>query len=387
MRLRGIQVVIERGPHGRNGILGKLSHRLVRAFREVASREAQAEIAQAIHRSRRLVQPVPGEIELVAVRHGRKQVPNRRRLVPLQHEIPRREEIPQTLRHLLAFHEQKASMEPEVRESFPGQRLRLRNFIFVMRKDQVFAASVQVKGVAQLLHRHDRAFNVPSRTPASNGRLPKCLARLGRFPERKIPGIVFLVFIQINARPIFHARKIFLRELAVSRELRDGKVVGAVFAAVRKAFLLEFADEVRHRRDVIGGAHQHRLLNIQHGRVFEERLFVFRRVLPDADTSARGVADDLVVHVRDVHDVAHLVAALLQEALKNIDRDKCSEVADVAVVVHGGPAGVHANLVGLDRAKLLHPRGHGVIEAQCHRKDQGVRDEPFILGGGEKGGQ
>jgi hypothetical protein len=37
--------------------------------------------------------------------------------------------------------------------------------------------------------------------------------------------------------------------------------------------------------------------------------------------------------------------------------------------------------------ELLHPGGHGVKQAQWHRRDESSRVEPFILGAREKGGQ
>ncbi len=48
------------------------------------------------------------------------------------------------------------------------------------------------------------------------------------------------------------------------------------------------------------------------------------------------VANDLVVYVGDVHDVAIRHSRQLEEPTENVD-DEGSEVADVAVVVNRGP--------------------------------------------------
>jgi HAE1 family hydrophobic/amphiphilic exporter-1 len=117
----------------------------------------------------------PASLNLLYVRSATGQlVPlaNRRRLMPLQYQIAQGEEITQALRHLLAFHQQKSRMKPEVGERLPCQRLRLRDFIFMVRKDQIFAARVQVEALAQFLHRHHGTFEMPARTPRPNRRLP-----------------------------------------------------------------------------------------------------------------------------------------------------------------------------------------------------------------------
>src|ERR1700746_2176288 len=55
-----------------------------------------------------------------------------------------------------------------------------------------------------------------------------------------------------------------------------------------------------------------------------------------------GVADDLVVDVGDVHDVVERDALLAKDAAEDVDVEEGAEVADVAVVVDGGAAAVHA---------------------------------------------
>ena len=73
-------------------------------------------------------------------------------------------------------------MHPIARERLTGSRFRLRNLVFVMRKDQVLAAKMDIQRVAEILHRHSGAFNVPARAPRPNLRFPFCLPRLWRLP-------------------------------------------------------------------------------------------------------------------------------------------------------------------------------------------------------------
>ena len=129
-------------------------------------------------------------------------------------------------------------MKPEARKSLPRQRLRLRNFIFMMRENQVLAARMQIETRSQLRHRHHRALNMPPGTPRPNCRLPRSLARLGRFPQREIARAVFFVFVDIHARAVFHAGKIFFRQLTVLRKPRDPKVIRPILRAVSNIFCL-----------------------------------------------------------------------------------------------------------------------------------------------------
>ena len=108
------------------------------------------------------------------------------------------------------------------------------------------------------------------------------------------------------------------------------------------------------------------MLDVQRVGIFEKGLAILLRVLLHGDAVARGIADDLVVHVGDVHDVLQLEAALLQKAAQRVDDDEGAEVADVAVVVHRGTAGVHADQVVFQRVELLDFAGQGVEKLKRH---------------------
>src|SRR5208282_44930 len=128
------------------------------------------------------------------------------------------------------------------------------------------------------------------------------------------------------------------------------------------------------------------------GRIFQKGLGELRGVLLHGDAVARGVANDLVVDVGDIHDVADVVSTLAQKAIEKIDGDECTEIADVAVVINGRPAGIHADAVAVDRMEVFDLPGESVIEAQWHRDAESwmssrAEYEPFILGARWKRGQ
>ena len=101
--------------------------------------------------------------------------------------------------------------------------------------------------------------------------------------------------------------------------------------------------------------------------VFEEGAFEAVGVVGDGDAGRSSVADDLVVDVGDVHDVLDGDALLEEEAAEDVDMEEGAEVADVAVVVDGGAAAVHAEYGLADGGEGLGFSAEGVEEFEvCH---------------------
>src|SRR5258708_24856192 len=96
--------------------------------------------------------------------------------------------------------------------------------------------------------------------------------------------------------------------------------------------------------------------------VLEERFFILSGVFADGFLLLRGVADDFVVHVRDIHHVVEPEATLAQKPAKNVHSDKRSEVSNMSVVIDSRAAGVHANGIVRSGRKLLNLAGKRVVE-------------------------
>ena len=73
-------------------------------------------------------------------------------------------------------------MHPEARERLAGQRFRLRDLVFMMRKYQVDAAGMQVERLAEILDRHHGTLDMPAGTSRTDFGFPERLAGFGRFP-------------------------------------------------------------------------------------------------------------------------------------------------------------------------------------------------------------
>ena len=186
---------------------------------------------------------------------------------------------------------------------------------------------------------------MPSRAAATDFAFPCRLPWFGGFPERKISRAVFFVLVQINSGTVFHAGKIFLRKLAVAGKLRDSEVVRTIVRAIRETLLYKPGNKIRHFINVFSSAHQFGLLDIQGVGVLKKGLLEFCRELLQRNSSLDRIADDLVIHICDIHYVPDFVSTLPQETPQDVNSDKCPEVANVPIVVDGGTASVHADFV------------------------------------------
>src|ERR1700722_6928665 len=257
-------------------------------------------------------------------------------------------------------------MKPKAGKRLAGKRFRLRDFIFVMWENEILASSVKIETLAQFFHRHHGTLQMPPRPAGANHRAPGSLAGFGGFPQCEIAGAVLIIFVHIYARAILHSSEIFLRELAILREFGDAEVVRAVFGAVSNVFFHQPSYKLRHLLNMLGGAHQRWFFDADQRAIFEKCLLELRGVFVDAHAVAGRVADDLVVHVGDVHDMVDAVPALPQETAQQIDGNKRPEVANVSIVVNGWTAGVHSDFVVAQRMEVLDLRGHGVVKTKRH---------------------
>ena len=210
----------------------------------------------------------------------------------------------------------------------------------------------------------------PGRPRAQRG-LPGVFANavrvsFDRLPEGEVAGCVLLVFIDVDACAVFDPFEIFLRELAVFREARDAEVPAAVFSLVGDILRAQILDQRDHLGYVVSRMGDNLgTFKIERGHVLKESGLVFRAVLTDVEVCCRGVANDLVVDVGDVHDVTDIHADLLQVAAQHVDVDEGAEVADVAVVVDGGSAGVHAEVSAVAGQEGFDAPCEGIEEFHC----------------------
>ena len=86
-----------------------------------------------------------------------------------------------------------------------------------------------------------------------------------------------------------------------------------------------------------------------------------------------GAADDLVVDVGDVAHVGDIEAGGAQPALHHVEHQHEARMAEVAVVIDGDAAHVHAHPARLDRDEILLAAGEGVVYLQHAQKTAGMQ--------------
>ena len=87
---------------------------------------------------------------------------------------------------------------------------------------------------------------------------------------------------------------------------------------------------------------------------------------PNRDATLERTLDDLVIDVSDIAHIGDAVAALLEPALRHIEGHHHSRMADMAEIVNGHAADIHAHLTRHDRGKLLDRTGQGVVDTKGH---------------------
>ena len=225
---------------------------------------------------------------------------------------------------------------------------------------------MDVDRLSQVLHRHHRALDVPARPARPQRAFPERFAVFPGFPQDEIADAFLVVLVDVDARAGPLAPDVHPGKFPVTGKAGDA-VVGGAFIRISESFLFQLLDGFHHVGDVLGGPDEFLgPLQTQPGGVFQECLFVFRRVLGDGHALRQGIADDLVVHVSDVHHMLEAVAAVAQPAPQDVLKSEGTQIADVNVVVHCRPAGVHADGIAFQRSELLDLPGQCIVEAQGH---------------------
>src|SRR5271169_7120964 len=143
-------------------------------------------------------------------------------------------------------------VHPVAHKRLTGRAFALRDFVFVVRKREIDAASVNVQRLAQILHGHRGAFDMPAGAALADGRFPEMLTGLRRFPQRKVARALFFVAVHIYTRTRLNPSHVKIRKPAVLRELRDA-VIDRAFDWIGKSLPLEPLDQLDHVVDMVRG--------------------------------------------------------------------------------------------------------------------------------------
>ena len=277
--------------------------------------------------------------------------------------------VAERLRHFPAFDAEHAVVQPCARENPATVRAgRLRDFVFVMRKQQIVAAGVDVDRFAEVCCDHRRALDMPAGASAPPGTVPARQIGCGRFPQHEI-GRVLLVRGDFYARAGDHFVGRAARQLAVLRERRDIEqhMTFSRVSMVTGDQAFAHGDDLRDMRGGVG---------CDIGRIDPELRHIFGvgggiaggdRVDRDAGLCGGGI--DLVVDVGDIARVDDVIGSV--EAPEQTDqqaehhRPAC--IADMHVVVDRGAAQIHRHPGGVQGAEILDLARERIVQSELHR--------------------
>ena len=293
------------------------------------------------------------------------------------------DEVAGRLRHLLAIDGDEAVMQPVAGERLAAMRRdALRDFVLVVRKDEVEAAAMDVEGLAEMRLAHRRALDMPAR-PAAAPRARPAGQRLGRgLPQHEIGGIA-LEGRDLDPGAGDHLVARAAGEDAVIRLARD-REQHVMLGDIGVARGDEPLDHGEDRGDVLGRA------RLDIGRQRQEGSGIVVELgggalgqLADRYALRLGGGVDLVVDVGDVAHVAHMSGAIdrAQHAVEHVERDDRAGVADMRQVIDRRPAHIHADIARVQgrepllaaRERVVEDEGHGLERRALSARLRGER--------------
>ena len=279
------------------------------------------------------------------------------------------EKVAQAFGHFFVVHIDEAVVHPVAGQGLAGCALALGNFVFMVGKLQIRPAAVDVKGLAQQLTRHGRAFDVPPGSPRPKGAGPFGffgLLRFGALPQHKVQRVLLAVEHGDTLAGMQLVQRL-ARELAVARKFAHRKIHITIGHPVSQALAFELTNQAGHLRHKVGGT------RFVLGPLDAQRIGVLVQGVNHAlGQGPQGLAvvhralDDFVVDVGDVAHIFDLVAAGFEPALHHIKGHHGAGVAQVAQVVDRHAAHIHAHHTRRDRRKGFHRPGERVVNAKGH---------------------
>ena len=205
---------------------------------------------------------------------------------------------------------------------------------------------------------------MPARAALAPLRIPFDFVRLGlfrRLPQHEVERIA-LARVHVDSFARAQVVERLARQLAVVGEIAHGIVHVAIRALIGQVLRFQLLDQAQHLRHVFGGARRVvRRQDAQRGRVFIHVAGETRRQLRNRLAVFHGAADDLIVDVRNVAHIGDVEARGLEPAVDDVERHHHARMADMAIIVDGHAADVHAYLASFHRDEYLLLASQGVV--------------------------
>ena len=175
------------------------------------------------------LQRLPGEVHLRPVPGLEREPAEGERVEALLGQLGHPLDVLRGLRHLLAAHLQEPAVHPDRHHRMPDRALGLRDLVLVVRELVVVAPGVHVEAIAQVLHRHRGALDVPprdTRRPTGSATSTDGSRRRSS-TARSPPGAAWRDHVELLSVPRAQLVEGVPGELPVAGEGRDVVVDGA----------------------------------------------------------------------------------------------------------------------------------------------------------------
>ena len=232
-------------------------------------------------------------------------------------------------------------MRPVLYEALARKAFGLGNLVFVMGKNEVPAAAVNVYLVAERSAVHCRALYVPAGSALAPGRRPADFALLCRLPQREV-GRVALFLGVLYPYAVEHVLHRPVRKATVSLIAGHVEVYVSARRGIRVTLLYEPGDEVLNVAYVFGGLEPYRRVVYVHLAHDGVNLFYGHcGILVRRYARLLRARDYLVVDVGIVARIGYRIPLLFEVFPYNVVYERLKAVTYVRLARDGYAAGIH----------------------------------------------
>ena len=216
----------------------------------IFQRKVKAVAAGVQTRQRRfaLLDNIDAVIDGASVMGRNHQIANRLIAVFFRH-VAHGEKVAERLGHFDVIDVDIAVVHPIIGKRHAVAALALRDFVFMVRENQILPAAVNVNRITEIAAHHCRALNVPAGSAVAPRGRPVRLAGFCAFPKGKVHR-VFFQLADVNPRTGFQILQGLVRKLAVFREIFGTEIHVAIFHRVRVPFLDQSFDNLDNFVDI-----------------------------------------------------------------------------------------------------------------------------------------
>ena len=233
-----------------------------------------------------------------------------------------------------------------------GAAFRLSNLVFMMRENQIAAAAMEIKGFAQILHAHGRAFDMPAGTTGTPRALPCRLARFSGFPQRKIHRITLAV-INVYTRAGHHILNITAGKLTIVF-----KLFYTVENVTVNNIAIAIVNQALYGRNNIIDMLGYTRINMRTAYIELIHYFKVRINIAVADVKPLhalfiGSVDNLVINIGKVLYMGYVIAFVLQEAADNVPGYERTRITNMRMVVRSNTANIDVGFARMNRYEFF----------------------------------